>query len=675
MLGRRVASRRHVRTADGSRRYELPIGSFVKRTAPRADGGVWFRVRYVRTAAGARRYGVPIGSPIPVGRKVRNRTMPNGATRLRLTPAQRALAGRVFGEGSGSNGASHEGGTSLDVDNPTAAARALDKSLAGDDLTPGQRRTARTLRDKIAGLTGPANDGTSEDTPRSAPLDRSETPSSGDAPGPASEPADDGGPLPTVDEAEVERKASAIEAAVASTLGTTQTLDDFEGNGGFDDALSDAVAEQFPDATADDRTELERAITRSVAEQFGPQDGAPQPGRGTRLAVRALERKNAARGKDVRAAMAAAREVIGDPRQFGRNADGGQDIAADGGPGPDTMRKLQAVRDAGAVLSAEVDRRVSADREQTEAEAAADLERFVAEQRDYRGRSLAFQDEVAAALTQRFGDADEDLVDDLVNALVLDPVARPGDDQQNGFLDQYRFRAGQLADEREDMRQSYTQRLVSRAAAARSEADIRREVLAEQRPMGGVAMRYRMGDGADGQEERVREMLAVAEGSYPKDWLRRANAYGGSQGMLITHGADRAGYYPDRNQLETGVYADQALQESAVIHELGHAMESSSRHLMAAQWAFLSDRTSRGGDPGTRQFDDTSRIYGDDLPDEIGYKDDFRQHYTGRTYDGGGATQNHEVLTTGMEDLMSGAPTRSLDSDLEQFMLGMLGVL
>lgn len=114
-----------------------------------------FRVRYVRTAAGARRYGVPIGSPIPTGRRITPRAMPDGSTRLRLTPAQRVLAGRVFGEGSGANGANHGGGTGLDVDNPQAAARALDQALADPDLTPGQRRTARVLRDKVGGLGAP----------------------------------------------------------------------------------------------------------------------------------------------------------------------------------------------------------------------------------------------------------------------------------------------------------------------------------------------------------------------------------------------------------------------------------------------------------------------------------------------------------------------------------------
>jgi hypothetical protein len=603
--------------------------------------------------------------------------MPDGSTRVRLTPAQRAIAGRVFGEGSGPNGAAHEGGVSLDVDNPTAAVKALD-GLASDDLTPGQRRTVRVLRDKIAELTGPANDETSEDTPMATPLDRSETPGSSDAPASTPEPADDEGPLPTVDEAQVERKAAAIEDAVASTLGTTQTVDDFEGNGGFDDALSDAVAEQFPDATADERTELERAITHSLAQQLGPQEGAPQPGRGTRLAVRALERKQAARGKDVRAAMAAAQEIIGDPKEFGRNPDGpgGQDMAPDGGPGPDTMRKLQALRDAGAVLSAEVDRRVAANREKAEADAAAARERFQAAQKDYRERSLAFQDEVAAAYTKRFGETVDGFTDLIVTALVLDPADRPGTDEQNGFLDQYRHRAGQLEDEREQIRNSHNQTVIRGRDARRSEADIRRAVLAEHRTMGGVAMRYRMGAGADGgQEDHIRDLLGIAEASYPKDWLRKANAYGGSQGMLVTTGDDRAAYYPSTNKLETGRYADEAMQESAVIHELGHAMESSNRHLMAAQWAFLHDRISDGGAPGARQWDTQSQIYGDDHPDEIGYKDDFRQHYTGKTYDAGGASQNHEVLTTGMEDLMSGAPTRSLDGDMDQFMLGLVGLL
>lgn len=124
-----------------------------------------FAIRYVRTAAGARRYGVPIGSPIPVGRQVRNRSMPDGSTRIRLTPAQRAIAGRVFGSDSGPNGASHGGGVNLDVDNPAAASRVLDQAMSDPDLTAGQRRSVRALRDKIGGLGAPAQDDTAGDAP------------------------------------------------------------------------------------------------------------------------------------------------------------------------------------------------------------------------------------------------------------------------------------------------------------------------------------------------------------------------------------------------------------------------------------------------------------------------------------------------------------------------------
>lgn len=644
------------------------------------DTWTWdaFRIRYVRTAAGARRYGVPIGAPIPAGKRVGHKTLPNGATRVRLTPAQRAIAGRVFGPDSGPNGADHTGGVHLDVDHPADAAKALDKSIAEDDLTPGQKRSTKVLRDKVAGLDKPAADpGSGDETGGEDAGAPTPTPTPETAPAtPEPEPAGSDGPLPTVDEALVEQKASAIESATADAFEAARTSADPQAPAAYNAAVRAAVDEQFPDASDADRAEVARAIIRSSNEQLGPTTGVPQPGRGTRLAVRAQERKDAARGKDVHAAMTAAREIIGEPQQFGRTADGGADYAADGGPGPDTMRKLQALRDAGAVLSAEVDRRRAADQARADADSAAARDKFMQDMNDYKGRSLAFQDEVAAALTQQLGAGNEDEASDLVSELVTDPGARSGSDEQNAFLDQYRDRAAQLAGEREQMRAGYSQLVASRGASIRSAADIRREVLAEQRTMGGVTMRYRMGDGVDGaQEERLRETLGVAESSYPKDWLRKANAYGGSQGMLVTSVADRAGYYPGNNRLETGHYEDADAHESVIIHELGHAMESSNRHLMAAQWAFLSDRVSRGGEPGSREFDNVSQIYADTHPDEIGYKDDFRQHYTGKTYDGGGPRQNHEILTTAMEDLMSGVPTRSMDGDMDQFMLGLLGLL
>lgn len=136
-----------------------------------------FAIRYVRTAAGARRYGVPIGRPIPTGRRVAPRSMPDGSTRIRLTPAQRAVAGRIFGEGSGANGATHGGGASLDVDNPSAAATALERALEDPDLTPGQRRTVRVLRDKVSAL-GPQPDA---DGPAPEPSADPDTPGTPDA--------------------------------------------------------------------------------------------------------------------------------------------------------------------------------------------------------------------------------------------------------------------------------------------------------------------------------------------------------------------------------------------------------------------------------------------------------------------------------------------------------------
>lgn len=268
VIGRRVRKPSTPSPLAGS-----PLGSSgARRTGPRVDGGVWFAVRYVRTAAGSRRYGVPIGSPIPTGRRVRNRTMPDGATRLRLTPAQRAVAGRIFGEDSGSNGASNSGGVSLDVDNPTAAVKALD-GLASDDLTPGQRRTVRVLRDKISGLTGPANDETSEDARQPTEPDSPQTGVASDIPDVADMPGD---PATAPARRDIRIAYDELAPERGRWIGLADLRDRLEATGlsraEVDAALQDLAVEEGAHVQAEANQKTLTPRDRDAAVRFGGDD-------------------------------------------------------------------------------------------------------------------------------------------------------------------------------------------------------------------------------------------------------------------------------------------------------------------------------------------------------------------------------------------------------------------
>ncbi|HEY8588486.1 MAG TPA: phage minor capsid protein, partial [Naasia sp.] len=219
------------------------------------------------------------------------------------------------------------------------------------------------------------------------------------------------------------------------------------------------------------------------------------------------------------------------------------------------------------------------------------------------------------------------------------------------------------------------------AARRRTEAEIRRAVLAELRPMGRngrdeIPIRYHpsLSDPAD--QETYGGMVRRAQDVYPTAWLagNRAAQRGGlivqAKGDAASMG-NRAYYDPTFHLIETGRYSDPQQAEAIVIHELGHAMEKTLPWIRQAERVFLHDRISRGK-PGKRTADEASVIY--EGTDELGFEDDFPQHYTGKTYGDGSDRQAFEVLTTGVQHLLGGDGDYA-DGDMEDFILGMLAVL
>jgi hypothetical protein len=158
--------------------------------------------------------------------------------------------------------------------------------------------------------------------------------------------------------------------------------------------------------------------------------------------------------------------------------------------------------------------------------------------------------------------------------------------------------------------------------------------------------------------------MRYAEAGYPTDWVEKAK---GSVKLVevnrgfYNHGLRKVALSPGVGQIgEDGSFGRVA------DHELGHRMEQMVPGLLAAQQAILWDRTS-SGKIGSRTRDGKTPIYRG--TSELGWKDDFPEHYTGKDY----GNYAYEVFTTTKESLTSGSTY--LDDDLRHWVLGVLALL
>jgi hypothetical protein len=725
VLGRRVrgSDRQGPGAVLGFRvRRDLPAG-LVARLRARAvgrfvdgAGGVWvwdaFAVRYVRSAAGARRYGVPIGSPIPPGKKARGGgggrggggrggggrggsgggsggAAPTGGStggdRVRLTPAQRDAAERHLGTQPGAGRGAYLDGNQVVVEDRDLAVAALDRILAGSDLTPGQRKARKNLRDKIA-ATG---SDTSTPTPDPSPP----------VPDPASPPAPDPSP-PTAagqgfDEARVQANARAVQATVqaaidrhvdgflgseAGRISRTElgylTQNYLAGTGGDEvrAAIRGELARQYPDATDIDLDTAERSVMGSINRGLEPSTPSDPPaGRGAELAVRALERQRSMTGRPLADVVTEARDTVGDPRYFGRDIN-----HADGGPGERSIEQLNAVRDAGASVAAEANRRI-AELRAARAAQPDPLAAYDEAAAAHRGTVEALQRDMRADWRRSFG---EDMPGNRMQSFLDNPYVEvvggegyPLSAEQaaarNAFYSRHRDRAVAAFDEERQVERLQRAGQQANRQNVLDEIAVRRQVLSEVRSMGrtrGAEIPLTWAAGTE--RARLEPMFANAQDSYPSDWLR-ANAAARPGGVRVDADRDRGYFDPNDHKINPGRKADDGALQATVTHEMMHSMEYTIPGLSDAEVVFLRDRTSRG-EVGSRSFDSVSTIFGN----ERGYQDDFREHYTGRVYGpmAVGRPAGYEVLTTGMESLFAPGQRSFTDADMEHFVLGALAL-
>ncbi|MDV8022010.1 hypothetical protein [Rhodococcus sp. IEGM 1330] len=236
-----------------------------------------------------------------------------------------------------------------------------------------------------------------------------------------------------------------------------------------------------------------------------------------------------------------------------------------------------------------------------------------------------------------------------------------------------------------------------RVDVAKRESEIILEALTDARGFGGTKQtvrtltpddRAKIGEQSSSTISPVDadalDMLREAERFYPTDWLRAAD----DRGPIGLGHADR-GFFLEQHPsvlttdtivvskrgshpYEWGAHADEATE--TMIHELGHRMEKSIPGLTQLEFALARTRATRNG-----LLETPAEMYPGS--GEMTYKDDWTERsrgYTGKTYEAGidrPDLKPHEIFQTGTQDLYGRSQFKFGDTELQEFMLGVLTLL
>ena len=208
------------------------------------------------------------------------------------------------------------------------------------------------------------------------------------------------------------------------------------------------------------------------------------------------------------------------------------------------------------------------------------------------------------------------------------------------------------------------------------------ELLAEVRPDGVGGHKLEYVDPKTGRPLTDRAALVkaarYAEAHYPNDWLKALDESMGGRKISLAKVA-RGSYGRKSMKLSARPAvntSDPSGMGGVSIHELGHGMEETFPDLVAAERAFLWSRTSTG-DIGSRAREKRTRVAGDKATSQ-GYKDEFKNHYTGRTYGNPGdppGVEAFEVFTTGVESIFAGSAYTDNDPGFVEFILGSMALI
>ena len=358
--------------------------------------------------------------------------------------------------------------------------------------------------------------------------------------------------------------------------------------------------------------------------------------------------------------------------------------AEDGGPGLVAMKHTQAVKDAGAAIRRDVTARVAErtanlpDLDALNTELVTAREARDAWTGEYRKREAALRDTLAK---EKVGLGFEAIYDEIrkieisrwgmqsgtpereaADKRVLElRVARTAVDSELNGNAQWQADNAKYDKLSSKVREISSQIKTVGPQRRKALSDARREVLRELRDVGGGALAYNKGERA-----KATKAMRWAESYYPTDWLKAAATtqidLKSVQRGYYNHGTATIALSGDNNEYVTSWI------NGTAIHELGHRMERQVPGLLDAEEAFLWSRTSTG-EVGDRKREAKTRIYAG--PKEVGWKDEFKEHYTGKDYGG----QAYEVFTTGIESMFAGSPYADGDDDFTDFMMGVLATL
>lgn len=213
----------------------------------------------------------------------------------------------------------------------------------------------------------------------------------------------------------------------------------------------------------------------------------------------------------------------------------------------------------------------------------------------------------------------------------------------------------------------------------------RQELIRSLRDFGdaGVGYAERLIKGESKEDKIAHEVCVKQLENLPKDWLVEAKAAGHKSHIKTV----TRGYYSTekstialsgRFESKEAVEIDQI--NGVALHELTHSMEHGSwkgletpskdrrtiRTLGSLQRDFKRDRAEKSKDPEDGKL---TEIYSGS--GEMGYRDNFVSHYSGKSY---GGSEHHEILTMGVESIFHArnkAVTED-DEDYRHFIVGML---
>ncbi|OZC52040.1 hypothetical protein CH286_04105 [Rhodococcus sp. WWJCD1] len=224
---------------------------------------------------------------------------------------------------------------------------------------------------------------------------------------------------------------------------------------------------------------------------------------------------------------------------------------------------------------------------------------------------------------------------------------------------------------------------------ARREQAIIQSALAEVRDFGGAPQSAALITTATGGLKpgtaAALAQLRAAEQYFPTDWLVAASG----RGTLRVGVAERAFFQrgTDGDALAAASFdelpdyrgAFSNYPEEVMVHELGHRMEQAIPGLTQLEYALVRSRSIANG-----ILEEPTGIYQgvDGLDHEIGYEDQWRNKYAGKTYatdsQADPAREPAEVFQVGLQDTLGRSDARGEFDEtgqLQAFVLGVLALL